>query len=115
MSSMTDLVFLLLIFFIILSTMVSPYSLPVDLPNGKNKNSKVQSVSLRIGADMTYSVGNKIVNFGEVEEALKSALASKKDKSIILRIDKTVPSGNMIELLGIAKKNKWTIVVATKP
>ncbi len=115
MSSMTDLVFLLLIFFIILSTMVSPYSLPVDLPNGKNKSKENQSVSLRIGSDLVYSVGNKIIGVNEIESALKIALEPKKDKSIILRIDKSVPSGYMVEVLGIAKRNKWKIVVATKP
>ncbi|MFT7543743.1 MAG: biopolymer transport protein ExbD [Gammaproteobacteria bacterium] len=95
--------------------MVSPYSLPVDLPNGKNKNSEVQSVSFRIGADLVYAVGNEIIDRSEIESALTEALSTKKDKSIILNIDKNVPSGDMVEVLGIAKRNKWKIVVATKP
>lgn len=115
MSSMTDLVFLLLIFFIILSTMVSPYSLPVDLPTGNNKGKGVQSVSLRIGPDLTYSVNNNKVNVANLEQELRTALQEKADKSIVLNIDRSVPTGNTVEVLGIAKRNKWKIVVATKP
>lgn len=115
MSSMTDLVFLLLIFFIILSTMVSPYSLPVDLPSGSNKNPDKQTVALRIDDALNYSVGNKIIAAANLENELRSALSVKQEKSIILRIDKSVPTGNTVEVLGIAKRNKWKIVIATKP
>jgi len=115
MSSMTDLVFLLLIFFIILSTMVSPYSLPVDLPKGSEKGKAGQSVSLRIGPDLTYSVNNKVIGETEVEMAIAKELEGNADKSVIMKIDKSVPSGMMVEVLGIAKRNKWKIVVATKP
>ena len=115
MSSMTDLVFLLLIFFIILSTMVSPYSLPVDLPSGSNKNPDKQTVALRIDEDLNYSLGNKIIAEADLENELRSALSVVDEKSIIMRIDKSVPTGNTVEVLGIAKRNKWKIVIATKP
>ena len=115
MSSMSDLVFLLLIFFIILSTMVSPYALPVDLPNSSNKSKEVQSVSLRIGDDLTYSIGNTIVSQENVESELLKALSVKTEKSVVLNIDKSVPTGNTVEVLDIAKRNRWKIVIATKP
>lgn len=115
MSSMTDLVFLLLIFFIILSTMVSPYALPVDLPNSSNKSSDKQTVALRIDSDMIYSVGNHIVDPTNLENELMSALSVHTEKSIVLHIDKSVPTGNTVEVLDIAKRNKWKIVLATKP
>ncbi len=115
MSSMTDLVFLLLIFFIILSTMVSPYALPVDLPNSSNKSSDKQTVALRIDSDMIYSVGNRIVDPTNLENELTSALSVHTEKSIVLHIDKSVPTGNTVEVLDIAKRNKWKIVLATKP
>ncbi len=115
MSSMTDLVFLLLIFFIILSTMVSPYALPVDLPSGSTKITNTPPVALRIGDDLTYSVGNNIIPKEQVESELRAALSVREKKSIILKIDKSVPTGNTVEVLDIAKRNKWTIVIATKP
>lgn len=115
MSSMTDLVFLLLIFFIILSTMVSPYALPVDLPNSNNKSSEKQTVSLSIHADNIYSVGTKIINPANLEFELKQALRVQKEKSLVLHVDKAVPTGQTVEVLDIAKRNKWKIVLATKP
>jgi len=95
--------------------MVSPYSLPVDLPTGKEKGPAGQSVSFRIGADLVYSVNNQVIGESEVEMAIAKELEGNPDKSIIMKIDKSVPSGMMVEVLGIAKRNKWKIVVATKP
>ena len=115
MSSMTDLVFLLLIFFIILSTMVSPYALPVDLPNSSNKTTDKQTVALRIDADLNYSVGNRIIDQAALERELQGALSVQDEKSIVLHVDKAVPTGQTVEVLDIAKRNKWKIVLATKP
>ncbi|NND94197.1 MAG: biopolymer transporter ExbD [Flavobacteriales bacterium] len=115
MSSMTDLVFLLLIFFIILSTMVSPYALPVDLPNSSNKSKEKQTVALRIDADLIYSVGNRIIDQTNLESELKGALSVQDEKSIVLHVDKAVPTGQTVEVLDIAKRNRWKIVLATKP
>ncbi len=115
MSSMTDLVFLLLIFFIIVSTLVSPYSLPVDLPVSKNRSDNKQNVALRIDADLTYSVNNQIIDAATLESALANTLVSSEDPSIILHVDQSVPTGETVKVLDVAKRNKWKIVLATKP
>ncbi len=115
MSSMTDLVFLLLIFFIIVSTLVSPYSLPVDLPVSKNRSDNKQNVALRIDADLTYSVNNEIINQAALESELASKLVSFDNPSIILHVDQSVPTGETVKVLDVAKRNKWKIVLATKP
>lgn len=114
MSSMTDLVFLLLIFFIIVSTLVSPYALPVDLPVSDNKSKEKQNISLRIDQDLIYSVNNKIVDAANLETALASSITSD-EPSIILHVDQLVPTGETVKVLDIAKRNKWKIVLATKP
>ncbi len=115
MSSMTDLVFLLLIFFIILSTLVSPYSLPVDLPVSKNRADAKQNVALRIDSDLNYSVNNKIINADNLETELSVNLASVERPSIVLHVDQRVPTGETVKVLDIAKRNNWRIVLATKP
>lgn len=115
MSSMTDLVFLLLIFFIILSTLVSPYSLPVDLPVSSNRSEAKQNVSLRIDSDLNYSVNNKIINADNLETELSVNLASVDRPSIVLHVDQRVPTGETVKVLDIAKRNSWRIVLATKP
>lgn len=115
MSSMTDLVFLLLIFFIIVSTLVSPYSLPVDLPVSKNRSDSKQNVALRIDKDLTYSVNNNIINPLALEAELAAKLGAADQPSIVLHVDQLVPTGETVKVLDIAKRNKWKIVLATKP
>jgi len=115
MSSMTDLVFLLLIFFIILSTMVSPYTLPVDLPNSSNKSKEKQNISVRIDKDLIYSVNNRIIDKSVLESAINTTSIKGDERKVILHVDKKVPSGTLVEVLDMAKRNEWKIVLATKP
>ncbi len=115
MSSMTDLVFLLLIFFIIVSTLVSPYALPVDLPESSNRTQDKQSTSLRIGADLVHSIDNRVVNPTNIESELAQVLSTKSDQSILLSVDQSVPTGIMVKVLDIAKRNQWKIVLKTQP
>lgn len=115
MSSMTDLVFLLLIFFIIVSTLVSPYALPVDLPVSNNKSKEKQNISLRIDQDLIYSVNNKIIDPTSLETVLANSLNTADEPSIVFHVDQKVPTGETVKVLDIAKRNKWKIVLATKP
>lgn len=114
-SSMTDLVFLLLIFFIIISTLISPYALPVELPQGKNKTKQNTKVSVTIQADETHYVNEKAVPREEIEKVLKKQLRTKEKKAIVLHVDKAVPSGTTVNILNLAKENEWQIVLATSP
>lgn len=115
MSSMTDIVFLLLIFFIILSTMVSPYTLPVDLPNSANKSKEKQNISVRIDKDLIISVNNTIVDKSVLESSIAGVNIKGDERKVILHVDKLVPSGTLVEVLDMAKRNEWKIVLATKP
>ena len=115
MSSMTDIVFLLLIFFIILSTMVSPYSLPVDLPKGSNKSKEKQNIAVRIDSDLNFSVNNRIVQKEDLEQTILATSISGDNRKIILHVDQSVPTGTLVEVLDMAKRNEWKIVLATKP
>ena len=116
MSSMTDLVFLLLIFFIVLSTLVSPYALPVNLPNSKNKTKEKPTVSVTIKQDLSHMVGSTKVSQENLEAALRNEFAKKNvESSIVLHVDQAVPTGVMVTVLDIAKRNNWRIILATKP
>ena len=114
-SSMTDLVFLLLIFFIIVSTLVSPYALPVDLPTSKNKTKEKPEVTVSIYPDETFSVNNAKIEPSQLESVLEGELAAREKNSIVLHVDQTVPTGVTVSVLDIAKRNKWKIILATKP
>ncbi|MBX2984234.1 MAG: biopolymer transporter ExbD [Flavobacteriales bacterium] len=116
MSSMTDLVFLLLIFFVILSTLVSPYALPVDLPTSANKTKDKAKVAVRIDADQHYSVNNNLIEPSQLEGVLQAEMAKNtSDQAIVLHVDQSVPTGVTVSVLDICKRNKWKIILATKP
>lgn len=115
MSSMTDLVFLLLIFFIILSTLVSPYALPVDLPSGSNRTSEKPSVSVTIMKNADFYINSQRVSEEQLETVLMQQFAENdENKSIALHVDKTVPTGETVKVLEIAKRNKCKIALVTK-
>ena len=115
MSSMTDIVFLLLIFFIILSTLVSPYGAKVDLPTGKARTSEHPKISVAIKPDLTYNLDGQDVGKEELRSLLKQRKAEVEKPVIELRVDQTVPTGETVSFLSIAKENGFSIVIATKP
>jgi biopolymer transport protein ExbD len=116
MSSMTDLVFLLLIFFIIVSTLVSPYALPVNLPKSANKSSINPTVSVTIKKDLSHYVGSKRTSVSGLERQLLSQFdAGETDRKVVLHVDESVPTGVLINVIDIAKRNNCKVVLATKP
>lgn len=114
MASMTDLIFLLLIFFMLTSSFVTPSGLPVNLPSSKSSTIEVQKISVTVTRDLNYYVNDKRVTRGTLEGELKSRLAGAKG-SIVLHIDKDVPSEHLVYVAGIATALEAKVVVATKP
>ncbi len=112
---MTDLVFLLLIFFVIVSTLVSPYALPVDLPKGQATSPKNAPVAIRINATQTITVNNRPVTEAELEQVLQQEMASIPQEPIAFHVDQSVPTGLMVTVLDIAKRNRWKIALAARP
>lgn len=117
LSSMTDIVFLLLIFFVIVSTMVSPFALPVDLPKGRTTASKDQpKVALRLEGSEVVKLNGVSIPVLAIETALISEMAKHSmADAIILHVAQDVPTGEMVTVLDIAKRNKWKIVLASAP
>lgn len=114
MSSMTDIVFLLLIFFIIISTLVSPNALKVLLPQSGAKTTSKQTISVTITPDLQFHVNGKQVQKNLVEEILAQQLAGQEKPGIILHCDKTVPLEYPIIIMDIANRNKYELVLATQ-
>jgi biopolymer transport protein ExbD len=117
LSSMTDLVFLLLIFFVIVSTMVSPFALPVDLPKGRTTTSKEPpKVALRLESEDKVTLNGRSIPSESIEAYLHEEMAKHGDNdAIILNVAQDVPTGQMVSVLDIAKRYKWRIVLASAP
>lgn len=114
MASMTDLIFLLLIFFMLTSSFVTPSGLPVNLPTSKASTIEVQKVSVTVTKDLRFFVNEKQVTKGTLEGQLKSKLAGPNGV-VVLHIDESVPTREMVFVAGIATSLEARVTIATKP
>ncbi len=114
MASMTDLIFLLLIFFMLTSSFVTPSGLPVNLPSSVASTIEVQKVSITVTKDLQFYVNDKKVTKATLEGELKSRLAGNKGV-VVLHIDESVPTREMVFVAGVATKLEAKVSIATKP
>lgn len=114
MASMTDLIFLLLIFFMLTSSFVTPSGLPVNLPTSKASTIEVQKVSVTVTRDLQFFVNDKKVSKATLEGELKSKLGGPKGV-VVLHIDESVPTREMVFVAGIATGLEAKVTIATKP
>lgn len=115
MSSMTDIVFLLLIFFMLTSTLVTTNALDLVLPSSKAKSVKKQTVAVSIDKSLKHYVGQDEVSAATMENVIHQHLANAEEKVIVLRVEKGVPIEYAVNVMDIAYQNKYKIVLATKP
>ena len=115
MSSMTDIVFLLLIFFMLTSSFITPSGLSVNLPSSKSSTIVMQKVTVSISKDLEYYVNDKKTTAEGVEALLTSALSGVEEGVVVLHIDKTVPTEHLVKVAGIAASLKAKVSVATLP
>lgn len=114
MASMTDLIFLLLIFFMLTSSFVTPSGLPVNLPSSVASTIEVQKVSVTVTKELQFYVNDKKVTKSTLEGELKSRLAGNKGV-VVLHIDESVPTREMVFVAGVATKLEAKVSIATKP
>ena len=115
MSSMTDIVFLLLIFFMLTSTLVSPNALKLLLPNSKSKTLEKQTISISINKDIDFYLNENRVDENELEKEIIKIMINSEEPAIILHADKSVDIEHVVKVMDIAYRNKYKIVLATKP
>ena len=115
MSSMTDIVFLLLIFFMIASTLVSTSAIDILLPKASGKTENKKSIAVSIKKDLTYYIEQKRVGESVLESELIAALSSEEKPTVILRAEKSVPVENVVKVMDIANRNKFKVILAVKP
>ena len=122
MSSMTDIVFLLLIFFLVTSTLINPNALKLLLPKstGQVSAKATVSVSIRHWQDknrFTYHInGDETpVRFDKIEDELIELLQTEEDPTFSIYADETVPIKEVVAVMNIAKRNHYKVIMATSP
>ena len=120
-SSMTDLVFLLLIFFLITSTLVNPNALKLLRPKstGQVSAKATVTVSIKDWGDDTYTYhlnGNETpIQFVDLEDGLIDLLQTEEDPTVSIYSDETVPVREIVGVMNIAKRNHYKVILATQP
>ena len=115
MSSMTDIVFLLLIFFMLASTLVTTNAIDILLPSASGKTENKKSVSVSIKKDLTFYIDQKRVRENVLENELIGLLSNEASPTIVLRAEKSVPIDNVVKVMDIANRNKFKVILAVKP
>lgn len=121
MSSMTDIVFLLLIFFLVTSTLVNPNALKLLLPKSTNQVSAkaTVSVSIKDWGDDTYTYhinGSEFAcSYEQVEDELVGLLQMEEDPTFSIYSDESVPVKEIVAMMNIAKRNHYKVILATQP
>ncbi|MCQ2158264.1 MAG: biopolymer transporter ExbD [Bacteroidales bacterium] len=121
MSSMTDIVFLLLIFFLVTSTLVNPNALKLLLPKSTGQVNAKATVSVSIkdwGNDKyTFHINGaeKPVPFTQVEDELISLLVNEQEPTFSIYADQSVPIKEVVSVMNIAKHNHYKVILATSP
>ena len=115
MSSMTDIVFLLLIFFMLTSTLVTVNALDIILPKAQGKTENKRSTAVSITRKLDYYVDRQRVSEGEIEQYLLNTLRDSDEPTIVLRAEEGVPIEKAVRVLDIANRNKIKVVLAVRP
>ena len=120
MASMTDVIFLLLIFFMVTSTVVIPNAIKVTLPQSQKQTAAKPLTRLTIVANLNYYVAfgkqkEVQVSFDEITPFLQESQAKEPEMFVALYADETVPYKEIVKVLNIANENKFKMVLATRP
>lgn len=121
MSSMTDIVFLLLIFFLVTSTLINPNALKLLLPKSTGQVSAKATTSVSIKhydeGHVTFHINGDLnpITFNEIEGSLATLFEGEDDPTFSIYADETVPVKEVVKLMNIAKRNKYKVIMATSP
>jgi len=121
MASMSDMVFLLLIFFMLTSTLVAPNAIKLLLPNSQSKTMSKQTVTVYINKERNIYVDERKVNAANLENVLFGLIRDEAAASVVLRADKTAPVQDIVVVIDavneINTKNntQHKVILATKP
>lgn len=115
MSSMTDIVFLLLIFFMVSSTLVAPNALKLLLPQSNSQTPAKPITTVSITEDLRFFVEQTPVSIMDLEPFLAQRLQGESEPTISLHVHRSVPMEEVVRVMNIAKDNRYKLILATQP
>jgi biopolymer transport protein ExbD len=115
-SSLSDIMFFLLLFFLIISTLANPNVIRMTLPKSKtNEKTNKQLITLSVTEEKRFFIDKEEVDFGQLEDKLLSKMDPEKQQTVVIRIPATMQVQDLVNVLQIGVKNKLKFVIATSP
>lgn len=114
MSSMTDIVFLLLIFFMLTSTLVTVSAIDILLPKAGGKTENKTSIAVSITNNSLFYIDKTKVSEANLENEILKLVGADKAKTVVIRGDKDVPYQKVMKIIDIANRNKLKMILAVK-
>jgi biopolymer transport protein ExbD len=114
-ASMTDIIFLLLLFFMLTSTLVSPNALRLLLPKSNSQTTSKPITTVSITKDFVFYVETTRVDVTQLEALLQHKIGQTKDPTIAIHSDKSVPIEYIVDVMNIARRNNYKVILATSP
>jgi biopolymer transport protein ExbD len=114
-SSLSDIMFFLMLFFLIMSTLISPSVIKLTLPNSKyHQTVRKTEISISITKDLSYFINNQKVAFSDIEKELSRKIENIPDVTVVIRCDNKIPVQELVNILQIGNKLKIKMILATK-
>jgi biopolymer transport protein ExbD len=114
-AGMSDIVFLLLLFFMLTSTLVHPTALKLLLPKGTTQTSARPMTTVSISKDLQYYIEEQPVSLENLEAALQAKVGSNPEIYVSVHADRSVPIEYVVNVMNIAVKNQYKLILATTP
>ncbi|TAF64989.1 MAG: biopolymer transporter ExbD [Cytophagales bacterium] len=114
LASMTDIIFLLLIFFMLTSSIVSPTALPISLPKATSATQSNPRVIVTVTSKLEYFINNQPIEAKNIEVALVNELKKADEQKVLLNMDKTVPVEHLVRITAIANRLGAKVAIATQ-
>jgi biopolymer transport protein ExbD len=114
--AMNDIMFFLMLFFLIASSLLNPNFIKVNLP--KASDTKVipkKQVQVTVTADLKYYIDKTEVAKGDLESTLQTALAGSEDPVVTLNVDSTVQVQRLVDIMQVGTHLKAKMILATQP
>ena len=113
-SSMSDIMFFLLLFFLIISTLSNPNVIKMTLPKSKtNEKTNKQLISISVTEEKLYYIDKQQVPFEQLEKELLAKVGNDKEQTVVVRIPFNLQVQDLVDVLQIGVKNNMKFVIAT--
>jgi biopolymer transport protein ExbD len=114
-SSMNDIMFFLMLFFLITSTLISPSVIKLSLPNSKFQQTvRKTEISISITKDLKYYINNDLIAFSSLENELLKRVKDVNTVTVVIRCDSNIPVQELVNVLQVGNKLKIKMILATK-